>query len=82
MAGNLPPGCTQTECDMAQPGYWDDEPPQQIFTCEACDGKGHIVRRVTVYEHGYGFPHDDGEEIPCERCGGHGEIIDDAEADA
>ncbi len=24
--GLLPPGCTQRECDMAQPGYWDDEP--------------------------------------------------------
>ena len=22
--GYLPPGCTQLECDMAQPGYWDE----------------------------------------------------------
>ena len=24
MAGYLPPGCTQRECDEAQPGYWDE----------------------------------------------------------
>lgn len=22
--GYLPPGCTQDECDRAQPGYWDE----------------------------------------------------------
>lgn len=22
--GAYPPGCTQTECDQAQPGYWDE----------------------------------------------------------
>jgi hypothetical protein len=25
--GYLPPGCTQQQCDEAQPGYWDEEPP-------------------------------------------------------
>jgi hypothetical protein len=32
MSGYLPPGCTQRECDEAQPGYWDepdmDEPTE------------------------------------------------------
>ena len=81
MSGYLPPGCTQTECDQAQPGYWDDDrdPPQVIITCKACDGQGFTVHRVTVYEHGCGFPHNDSEERPCERCGGHGEFIEEAE---
>lgn len=57
------------------------EPPLQIFTCEACDGKGYTLRRITVYEPGCGFPHDDAEELPCEHCGGCGEFIDDAEGD-
>ena len=34
MSGYLPPGCTQLECDMAQPGYWDEpeeeEAPEQL----------------------------------------------------
>lgn len=38
MAKNLPPGCTQTECDMNQPGYWDDDEPldeEEEFLAEA-----------------------------------------------
>lgn len=56
-----------------------DEPPLQIFTCGVCDGRGYTLHRVTVYEHGCGFPHDDTDERPCEHCGGYGEFIDDAE---
>ena len=64
---------------------FDTEPPLQIFTCEACeacDGKGYTVHRITVYEAGCGFPHDDTDERPCEHCGGFGEFVDDAEPDA
>jgi hypothetical protein len=80
MAGYLPPGCTQRKCDEAQPGYWD--PPQQWFVCDACDGSGVFARRVTVYEHGCGFPHDDTAEEPCGGCNGVGGWLDDAHADA
>lgn len=62
-------------------GPWDlPEPPEQWIECSACDGNGCIVKRVTVYEHGCGFPHDDGEEVECEQCHGNGGWIDDAEA--
>lgn len=86
MAGYLPPGCTQRECDMAQPGYWDDDscddlPPEEWVTCGACDGSGVIAHRVTVYEHGCGFSHDDTTEEPCGKCNGVGGWIDDAQPD-
>ena len=32
MSGYLPPGCTQRECDEAQPGYWDE--PEDEFEDE------------------------------------------------
>jgi hypothetical protein len=41
--------------------------------CDHCDGSGVIGRRVTVYEHGCGFPHDDTEELPCPECDGTGQ---------
>lgn len=56
MAGNLPPGCTQDECDRAQPGYWDDEPdyePEPDY--DACEHE--------EYEIGW-----DGRAM-CHRCG-------------
>ncbi len=80
MAGYLPPGCTQRECDEAQPGYWD-EPPQQWFVCDVCEGSGVEAFRVTVYEHGCGFPHDDTDERPCRCCDGAGGWMDEAESD-
>lgn len=79
MAGLLPPGCTQLECDIAQGGYWDA--PQQWFQCGACDGSGVEVRGIWVYEHGCGFPHQDTEETPCGKCNGAGGWLDDVEAD-
>lgn len=54
---------------------------EQWFVCEVCDGSGVIGRRITVYEAGCGFPHDDVEENPCPECGGAGGRIDDAIAD-
>lgn len=56
--------------------------PEQWFVCEACDGEGVIARRISVYEAGCGFPHDDTEERPCEACNGAGGWIDDAEPDS
>lgn len=57
------------------------EPPQHWFTCDDCGGSGVYAVRVTVYEHGCGFPHDDTDERPCERCGGEGGWVGDAECD-
>lgn len=48
-------------------------------TCGECRGSGVIGRRVTVYEHGCGFPHDDTEEEPCPACGGTGETETEVE---
>ena len=79
MAGYLPDGCTQRECDEAQPGYWD--PPQQEFVCDACDGSGVEVFGVWVYEPGCSFGHMSDDEVPCGKCNGAGGWIDDAEAD-
>lgn len=56
-----------------------DEPPQQWAECAVCDGLGYLITRVTVYEHGCGFPHDDSHEIPCDACGGAGGWVDNAE---
>lgn len=42
MAGNLPPGCTQRECDEAQPGYWDS-PEQELEALERCPDCGALV---------------------------------------
>jgi hypothetical protein len=63
MAGHLPPGCTQRECDMAQPGYWDephDEEPE-LAQCDCC---AKMVPADTIW-HGvaYGI-----ETFACEEC--------------
>lgn len=57
----------------------EDHGPFEIVQCEACAGTGHHVHRVTVYEHGCGFPHDDTYETPCEECGGDGMFYREAE---
>lgn len=54
-----------------------DHGPWTLAVCEECGGEGCDRRRVTVYEHGCGFPHDDVEEIPCLACGGTGEIVEE-----
>lgn len=41
-----------------------------LLSCPECGGSGVIVKRVQVYEAGCGFPHDDGEEVPCPTCCG------------
>jgi DnaJ-class molecular chaperone len=64
-----------------EPDIYDEPPPQQWTECPACDGQGYTVHRVTVYEHGCGFPHDDGEERKCERCSGFGGWIEDRQPD-
>jgi hypothetical protein len=57
-------------------------PPEQWVECTACDGSGIQTFRVTVYEHGCGFPHDDSDERPCPHCFGRGGWIDDVQADS
>lgn len=42
------------------------------YECPACDGSGIHAYRITVYEHGCGFPHDDTAEEPCGNCSGDG----------
>jgi hypothetical protein len=63
------------------PEFLQDDPPQQWCVCSACGGSGVEVFRVTVYEHGCGFPHDDSDERPCGKCNGHGGWLDDVEPD-
>lgn len=46
-----------------------------LATCCACDGKGYSAHRISVYEHGCGFPHHDIDEIKCQQCNGYGEIV-------
>lgn len=77
--GYLPPGCTQRECDEAQPGYWD--PPQQWYVCDACNGSGEIVRGEWGCEPGCGHPHMMEIGEPCGKCNGEGGWMDDVEAD-
>jgi hypothetical protein len=58
----------------------DDADGATMFVpCDNCDGSGIIARRVTVYEHGCGFPHDDTEESPCPECDGTGQREVEAE---
>lgn len=38
--------------------------------CPTCEGEGVVRRRISVYEPGCGFPHDDIEEAPCPCCSG------------
>lgn len=67
--------CTHGSCG------WTEDPPQMWVECDACDGEGYIVRRVTVYEHGCGFPHDDGAEETCTKCHGARGWIEEFEPD-
>lgn len=46
--------------------------PEQWVEREVCGGEGMTVHRVTVYEHGCGFPHDDTDERLCVECNGCG----------
>lgn len=58
MSGHLPPGCTQRECDEAQPGYYDE--PMDDDTCPECGGEG------IVFDCFDGFCED--AESGCELC--------------
>lgn len=53
----------------------EDHGPWFLDTCPDCGGSGVIARRVTVYEAGCGFPHDDTDERKCEACDGFGTIV-------
>lgn len=53
----------------------EDHGPWLIEDCPECGGAGIIPRRITVYEHGCGFPHDDTDEVPCADCDGSGVVI-------
>lgn len=55
--------------------------PLEWRECPACDGEGRTVHRISVYEAGCGFRHDDSEERRCERCDGHGGWIDERRSD-
>jgi hypothetical protein len=46
-----------------------------LVPCPLCDGSAVIGRRVTVYEHGCGFPHDDTHEEQCPHCEGAGSVL-------
>lgn len=55
--------------------------PEQWIVCDMCGGMGVTPHRVTVYEHGCGFPHDDTAEKECINCGGLGGWVADVEPD-
>jgi hypothetical protein len=58
MAGYLPDGCTQRECDEAQPGYWDEPPSEAeelaseidrlMQTAESGEDWAHICKLETM----------------------------------
>lgn len=58
------------------------EPPQQWFVCDVCDGSGEVVKGEWGYEAGCTHRHwmEIGE--PCRNCEGHGGWPGDVEADA
>jgi hypothetical protein len=63
-------------------GPWElEEAPLQWVDCDVCNGSGVEAFRVTIYERGCGFPHDDSDERPCPQCGGNGGWLDDAAPD-
>jgi hypothetical protein len=51
----------------------EDASSAMFVDCDHCDGSGVIASRVTVYEHGCGFPHNDTDERPCPECDGTGQ---------
>jgi hypothetical protein len=53
----------------------EDHGPLFLAACEECGGEGSTRHRITVYERGCGFPHDDVDERPCKACGGTGAIV-------
>jgi hypothetical protein len=55
--------------------------PLQWLVCDACGGEGAVSRRITVYERGCGFPHDDAVDEICRECNGNGGRVDEAEHD-
>lgn len=72
MASDICPFCgaySTRSCESPDEDFcqWEDAMDGE---CETCRGSGVIVKRVTVYEAGCGFPHDDGEERPCPDCCG------------
>lgn len=61
--GNPIPWCAL--CDA-------EEEPVAEAPCYGCGGEGAIGHRITVYETGCGFPHDDTHEETCDLCHGSG----------
>lgn len=59
----------------------EDHTPEFLRDCEACEGQGHIVKGMRVYEAGCGFSHMDSYEDPCGNCDGRGFFICEAEGD-
>lgn len=49
------------------------------IVCGCCDGEGTVQRRITVYEHGCGFGHDDYVDEQCKPCAGQGGWIEEDE---
>lgn len=60
----------------------EDHGPIWLETCPKCDGLGVTLQRVTVYEAGCGFPHDDTDERKCEECDGLGTLVVNGGSDA
>ena len=51
--GYLPPGCTQKECDQAQPGYWDEPelcPECNTYDCGICKCAAGPICACTCYK--------------------------------
>lgn len=56
-----------------------DEPPQQWFQCDACDGSGEEAFAFWGYEPGCGHGHMIEDGRPCGKCNGDGGWLDDAD---
>lgn len=61
--------------DEGEPPWWDEDDQLYPISCPACDGYGKQGRRITIYEHGCGFGHDDVEEWDCDECEGTGKVL-------
>ena len=59
----------------------EDHGPYWLDTCPHCEGAGVTSHRITVYEAGCAFPHDDSDERKCEECDGFGTILIDGGSD-